>query len=115
MILNNLAPQRTPCAPPRVVELVAEYYNLSSADLTGRSRTAPVAYARHVAMYLLREENGLSLPAIGDQLGGRDHTTVRHGVEKVTQDLEKQEQLRRDISALRERVYTALGPLTASD
>jgi chromosomal replication initiator protein len=111
MILNNLAPQRTPCAPPRVVELVAEYYNLSPVDLTGRSRTAPVAYARHVAMYLLREENGLSLPAIGDQLGGRDHTTVRHGVEKVTQDLEKQEQLRRDISALRERVYTAPGPL----
>ena len=107
MILNNLAPQRTPCPPPRVIEIVAGYYNLSAADLTGRSRTAPVAAARHIAMYLLREENGLSLPAIGDQLGGRDHTTVRHGVEKVTLDLEKQEQLRRDISTLRERVYMA--------
>ncbi|MFN8468976.1 MAG: chromosomal replication initiator protein DnaA [Caldilineaceae bacterium] len=107
MILNNLAPQRTPCPPPRVIEIVADYYNLAAADLTGRSRTAPVAAARHIAMYLLREENGLSLPAIGDQLGGRDHTTVRHGVEKVTLDLEQQEQLRRDISTLRERVYMA--------
>ena len=90
-----------------MIEIVADYYNLTAADLTGRSRTAPVAAARHIAMYLLREENGLSLPAIGDQLGGRDHTTVRHGVEKVTLDLEQQEQLRRDISTLRERVYMA--------
>jgi chromosomal replication initiator protein len=90
-----------------VVEIVAEYFELTALDLTGRGRTAPVAAARHVAMYLLREENGLSLPAIGDHLGGRDHTTVRHGVEKVTQDLEQQEQLRRDISTLRERLYMA--------
>ena len=107
MILNNLAPRRTPCPPPRVIEIVAEYYSLTAGDLTGRSRTAPVAFARHIVMYLLREENGLSLPAIGDQLGGRDHTTVRHGVEKVTLDLEQQEQLRRDISTLRERLYMA--------
>jgi chromosomal replication initiator protein len=107
MILNHLAPQRTPCPPPRVIEIVADYYSLTAADLTGRTRTAPVAFARHIAMYLLREENGLSLPAIGDQLGGRDHTTIRHGVEKVTLDLEQQEQLRRDISTLRERLYLA--------
>jgi chromosomal replication initiator protein len=106
-ILNNLSPQRTPCPPPRVVQIVAHYYGLTTADLLGRVRTAPVAFARHVAMYLLREENGLSLPAIGDQLGGRDHTTVRHGVEKITQDLEQQEALRRDISTLREKLYMA--------
>ncbi len=110
-ILNNLAPQRTPCLPPRVLEIVAEYYGLCAADLTGRTRTAPVSFARHVAMYLLREENGLSLPAIGDQLGGRDHTTVRHGVEKITADLEQQELLRRDITSLRERLYLAYAPM----
>ena len=105
IILNNLAPRRTPCPPQRVVQIVAEYYGLLAADLLGRGRTAPVAFARHVVMYLLREENGLSLPAIGDQLGGRDHTTVRHGVEKITLDLEQQEGLRRDISTLREKLY----------
>jgi chromosomal replication initiator protein len=107
VILNNLSPQRTPCPPPRVVQIVAEFYGLDPTDLLGRGRTAPVAFARHVTMYLLREENGLSLPAIGDQLGGRDHTTVRHGVEKITQDLEQQEALRRDISTLREKLYRA--------
>lgn len=104
-ILSNLAPRRTPASPPRVVQLVAEYYNFTTADLTGRSRTAPVAHARHVAMYLLRTENALSLPAIGDQLGGRDHTTVRHGVEKMNGDIEQDETLRRDIVVLREKMY----------
>jgi len=104
-LLNNLAPRRTPCAPARVINLVALHFGLTSDDLTGRVRTAAVAHARHVAMYLLREENGLSLPAIGDHLGGRDHTTVRHGVEKLSRDLVADEALRRDITMLRERVY----------
>jgi hypothetical protein len=71
---------------------VAEYYSLTAADLTGRSRTAPVAFARHIAM---RGERPV-LPAIGDQLGG---VTIRpyHGVEKVT-PIWAAEQLRRDIS-----------------
>ena len=104
-LLNNLAPRRTPASPQRVVQLVAEYYGFTVADLTGRSRTAPIAHARHVAMYLLRAENALSLPAIGDVLGGRDHTTVRHGVEKMTADVEQDESLRHDVTILRERMY----------
>lgn len=104
-ILTNLAPRRTPCSPPRVIQFVAEHYHLAAADLTGRSRTAPIAHARQVAMYLLREESALSLPAIGDHLGGRDHTTVRHGVEKVMTDLEQDELLRKDITLLREKMY----------
>jgi chromosomal replication initiator protein len=48
--------------------------------MTGRIRTKEIAFARQIAMYLLREENGLSLPTIGDLLGGRDHSTVRYGV-----------------------------------
>ena len=56
-------------------------------------------------MYLLREENGLSLPAIGEQLGGRDHSTVRYGVEQVTRDLEHDEDLRRAIVLLRDKIY----------
>jgi chromosomal replication initiator protein len=56
-------------------------------------------------MYLLREENDLSLPAIGDQLGGRDHSTVRYGVERVADDLDGDEGLRMTILALRDKVY----------
>jgi chromosomal replication initiator protein len=56
-------------------------------------------------MYLLREENRLSLPAIGDHLGGRDHSTVSHGVEKVTTDMQSSETLRQVITRLREQLY----------
>jgi chromosomal replication initiator protein len=104
-LLENLAPQRLPCPPASVVRIVAEHFGLRSEDLTGRKRTKEIANARQIAMYLLREENDLSLPAIGDQLGGRDHSTVRYGVERVTEDLDHDEALRMTILALRDRVY----------
>lgn len=108
-ILQNLAPQRTPRSPAMVIRTVAEHFHVTTDDLTGRSRTKDIAHARQVAMYLLREENALSLPAIGDQLGGRDHSTVRYGVEKITTDLDDDPVLRRDIMSLREKIYAAPG------
>ena len=55
-------------------------------------------------MYLLRHENDMSLPAIGDQLGGRDHSTVRYGVERIAEDLDRNEALRQTIMTLRDKV-----------
>lgn len=104
-LLENLAPQRLPCPPAGVVRLVAEHFGLRTEDLTGRKRTKEIANARQIAMYLLREENDLSLPAIGDQLGGRDHSTIRYGVERVAEDLDQDESLRMTILALRDKVY----------
>jgi chromosomal replication initiator protein len=104
-LLENLAPQRLPCPPAGVVKIVAEHFGLRIEDLTGRKRTKEIANARQIAMYLLREENDLSLPAIGDQLGGRDHSTVRYGVERVAEVLDHDESLRMTILALRDRVY----------
>lgn len=106
-ILRNLAPQRSPCSPQSVVRIVAEHFHLTEEDLFGRSRTKEIAHARQTAMYLLREENAMSLPSIGDLLGGRDHSTVRHGVEKITNVLEQDEQLRREIMTLRDKIYSA--------
>ncbi len=97
IILENLVPQRVACTPNAVLRIVAEYFNLRLEDLTGRKRTKEVANARQIAMYLLRQENDLSLPAIGEHLGGRDHSTVRYGVEKITDDLEHDEALRQTI------------------
>ena len=110
-ILNDLMPQRRPREASSVIQLVAAHFNLSVAELLGRGRTKEVAFARQVAMYLLREENGLSLPGIGDQLGGRDHSTIRYGVEKVTADMETDETTRRHVIALREKVYAPPGAL----
>jgi len=108
-ILNDLMPQRRPREASSVIQLVAAHFNLSVDELLGRGRTKEVAFARQVAMYLLREENQLSLPGIGDQLGGRDHSTVRYGVEKVSADMETDETTRRHVIALREKVYAPPG------
>ena len=108
-ILDTLVPQRRPREAASVVRIVARHFGLGENDLPGRSRTKEIASARQLAMYLLREENGLSLIHIGEILGGRDHSTVRHGVEKVTQDIERDEAVRRQLVALREKIYEPPG------
>ncbi len=104
-MLDNLAPQRVPCAPALVIQIVAEHYRLSPEELTGKRRPKNIAHARQVAMYLLREENGLSLPVIGEHLGGRDHSTIRYGIGRIEEALDTNDALRRDIMQLREKIY----------
>ena len=108
-ILDTLVPQRRPREAASVVQIVAKHFHLTTEDLLGRSRTKEIANARQLAMYLLREENGLSLINIGELLGGRDHSTVRHGVEKIAQDIERDEGARREVVALREKIYEPPG------
>jgi chromosomal replication initiator protein len=104
-ILDNLAPRRTPCTPDRIIAIVADYFDLLVDDLTGRKRTKAIASARQIAMYLLREESALSLPVIGGHLGGRDHSTVRYGVEKITGELTEDTTLRQEVMKLRDLIY----------
>lgn len=104
-MMDNLAPQRKPCSPDGVVRIVALHFNLTPEELTGRGRSQPVAHARHVAMYLLRAENGLSYPRIGRVLGGRDHSTIRHGVTKIEKDIAEDDTLRAEVAKLRDRIY----------
>ncbi len=108
-ILDTLVPQRRPREAASVVQIVAKHFHLTEETLLGRSRTKEIANARQMAMYLLREENGLSLINIGELLGGRDHSTVRHGVEKVAQDIERDEGVRKEVVALREKIYEPPG------
>ena len=68
---------------------VAEYFEVRPSDMTAKRRSKNVVYPRHVAMYLSREMTELSYPEIGDQFGGRDHTTVLHAYKKIQKDLKK--------------------------
>ena len=95
--LVDLLPQRRAVEPRRVVEMVANAFGLTSAELTGRGRTREVALPRQVAMYLLREEGNVSLPQIGEMLGGRDHTTVMYACDKVADMMERDDRLRRQV------------------
>src|SRR5712692_477317 len=86
--LAALAPAvTTPSDPQTIVQAVSSYFNVTVAALTGKSRAKPIAEARHVAMYLLREDADLALKQVGLILGHRDHSTIIHGVQKVTRAL----------------------------
>jgi chromosomal replication initiator protein len=94
-----------PITPEQVLMAVAEFYRLDIADLTGRSRNKEVVVPRQMAMYLVREETGSSLPQIGDLLGGRDHTTVMYAHEKIAEQIETDDNRRREALAIKERLY----------
>jgi len=84
--LADLLPQKRNISPAKVLELVASRQGVSVQDLIGQNRSAKVALPRQMAMYILREFNEISLPQIGELLGGRDHTTVMHGIKKVSEN-----------------------------
>lgn len=96
-----------PITPEQVLLAVAEFYQVDVADLTGRSRNKEVVVPRQMAMYLLREETGTSLPQIGEFLGGRDHTTVIYAHEKMAEQIETDDNRRREALAIKERLYQA--------
>ena len=85
-----------------VVDTVSSYFGVDVETLKGRKRDKKTAKARQVAMYLLREESQLGLSTIGEVLGGKDHTTVRHGCDRITNQLSVDPSLRRDVINIRE-------------
>jgi len=89
----------------QVLQAVASYYELDIATLKSRRRSRDVALARQVAMFLMRDELHSSLPHIGDILGGRDHSTVLYGCHKVSLGIEENDELRRDVVSIRQRLY----------
>jgi chromosomal replication initiator protein len=84
--LADLLPQKRNISPNRVIEAVAASEGIGVDDLLGQNRSAKIAIPRQLAMYILREFSEISLPQIGELLGGRDHTTVLYAAKKVDED-----------------------------
>lgn len=84
-VLRSVFPEHTnrPIAIPLIQREISRFYNVSHADLVGSKRSQSIVYPRQVAMYLARELTDLSLPKIGAEFGGRDHTTVMHATAKI--------------------------------
>jgi chromosomal replication initiator protein len=91
----------------KIIEAVIEFYGISRSEIAGKGRRKDLVKPRQIAMYLIREEAGTSLVEIGNALGGRDHSTVVHGIEKIETALEQDQRLRDEIIDLRERLYSA--------
>ena len=87
-----------------VIELTAQLFGTTAALVKGPKRERTVAHARHLAMYVMRQDLGLALTEIGRALGGRDHSTVFQAVGKVAQRLPADASLQRDVTALRARL-----------
>jgi chromosomal replication initiator protein len=104
MALTDLLPQRGDVKPAAVVDIVAKAYNISVDQLLSPDRSRGVSLPRQIAMFLMRETN-LSLPQIGQALGGRDHTTVMYACEKIADLLERDDQVRRQVVQIRQQLY----------
>lgn len=103
--LSQLLPQRDQLTAEQIVEGVADHFSLKVPALQGRSRSRAIARPRQIAMYLIREETGASLPQIGAMLGGRDHSTILYGCDRIADLIEEDAAIRSDVIALRQNLY----------
>ena len=110
--LSDLLPHRDKVGPNEVIRKVAESFGVALDRILSRERSREVALPRQIAMYLLRQESNISLPQIGEALGGRDHTTIMYGIDKIADLLERDDHLRRQVIDIRQQLY---GPSNISN
>lgn len=100
--VNNI---KKTLSPKQIIQVVTDYFDISIEDVLGKSREKRLAFPRQIIMYLLREEMKSSYPMIGSELGGRDHTTAMHAFSKISGMVKEDEQLKRDIDLIKQRLY----------
>ncbi len=88
----------------RIIEVVSEYYGIRIEEFRSKKRTRSIAYPRQIAMFLSREMTELSLPKIGEEFGGRDHTTVMHACEKIGAESRSDDDLKNIIRTLEKQI-----------
>lgn len=107
--INGVVATNTPTAkrvnPQEILDSVAAYYGIKITALKGAKRDRPIARPRQVFMYLARTELGLTHDDIGGFLGGRDHTTIMHGVETITQELSTNTRLRDAVEGIKHKLW----------
>src|SRR5690625_1774090 len=99
-----------PSKKPRIItvqgiqELISEKYDIKIEDFAAKRRTRAIAFPRQIAMYLSRQLTDLSLPKIGEEFGGRDHTTVIHAHNKISEMIDKDANFEKDIEEIKEQL-----------
>lgn len=90
--------------PDYIIEVVSDHFNLRTTDLASNRRNKEISNPRQIAMYLIRAMTDMPLQTIGQYLGGRDHSTVLHGIDKVTLEMQKDENLKNTIEILTKKI-----------
>lgn len=93
---------------PLINEVIASHFGFQVEELLSQKRNKDIAYPRQIAMYLCRKMTDMSLQQIGKELGNRDHTTIRHGIEKITEDLKTSKSLQDTIDILKKKINPAI-------
>ncbi|MEM9275997.1 MAG: chromosomal replication initiator protein DnaA [Cyanobacteria bacterium P01_F01_bin.143] len=110
MTVEHIAPVLNPpvetiaTSPEIILKVISEELKVSIEDLKSSSRRREISSARQIGMYLMRQHTDLSLPRIGEEFGGKDHTTVMYSCDKITKKIEKDRELRETISQLSDRI-----------
>jgi chromosomal replication initiator protein len=106
-VLSNVLynPRKRAVTPERIAQAVSEYYGVDLESLRSQKRERSIVMPRQIAMYLMRAETDVSLLRIGAELGGRDHSTVLHACDKIEREMQENEELRRELVAVRELIY----------
>jgi chromosomal replication initiator protein len=104
--LKDIISNNTPrvITPTLIMEVVSNYYNIRIDDFKSKKRNRAISYPRQVAMYLCRELTDLSLPKIGEEFGGRDHTTVIHAYDKISADITNDPEVSKTVSQIRKEL-----------
>ncbi|WP_313180579.1 chromosomal replication initiator protein DnaA [Lacrimispora sp.] len=90
--------------PELVIQVVADHYGITPLDISSQKRNKEIVYPRQIVMYLCRDMVGTPLQMIGKYLGGRDHTTIIHGIEKITAEMNKNDTLNNTIEILKKKI-----------
>lgn len=102
--LINL-PRKGSISSKLIIQTVSDYFTVSINDLVGSCRKKELVTPRQIIMYLMREELEASFPNIGQELGGRDHTTAMHAHSKIKNKLIDDDKLKQDLTLLRQRIF----------
>ena len=98
---NNIA---TELNEQKIINVVADYYSLNPSQITGKIRTGQIALARHIAIYLIRQNLDVSLKKIGEMFGGKDHTTVMHAIKHVESELKTNSEMKEAINIIQKKI-----------
>ena len=107
-VLSNVLynPKKRQVTPERIAQAVSDYYGVGMEQLRGQKREKSIVVPRQIAMFLMREETDVSLLRIGAELGGRDHSTVLHACDKINREMQVNDEMRREVAAVRELIYS---------
>ena len=93
--------------PELILDIVADHFNISVADLKSNKRNAEIAIPRQIAMYFIRSMTDTSLKSIGVILGGKDHSTIKYGADKIAIEIKEDETLANTINIIKKKINPA--------